>query len=69
MVKQILLYYRLLPESYTEQLAVADKMKVKIITVQNIIASAKQLLGYLLYMSCPVPVKEHRVTMKPNIYM
>jgi len=44
-------------------------MQVKIITVQNVAVSAKQLSGYLLCMSSPLPVKVHHVTMKPNIYM
>jgi len=49
--------------------AVANKMQVKIIAVQNAAVSVKQFLGYLLYMSSPLPVKVHRVTVKPNIYM
>jgi len=49
--------------------AVANKMQVKIIAVQNVAVSVKQFLGYLLYMSSPLPVKVHRVTVKPNIYM
>jgi len=48
--------------------AVANTMQVKIITVQNVTVSVKQLLGYLLYMSSPLPVKVHHVTVKPNIY-
>jgi len=48
--------------------AVALKMQVKIMIVQNVSVSAKHLLGYLLYMSSPLPVKVHHVTMKLDIY-